>query len=62
MFICSFVDIKKPTYYKYINFLLSFIGIFFAYSKFIYVIRIKVQERRPENAGGRSKISRKTSR
>lgn len=36
MFICSFIDIIKLTYCKYINFLFSLIGISFAFRKFIH--------------------------
>lgn len=35
MFICSFIGILKLTFYYYINFLFGFVGISFAFSKFI---------------------------
>ena len=35
MFICSFIGILKLTSYYYINFLFGFVGISFAFSKFI---------------------------
>ena len=35
MFICGFIDILKLTNCNYITFLFSFIGISFAYSKFL---------------------------
>jgi hypothetical protein len=35
MFICSFIGIQKLTIYNYTNFLFSFVGILFAFRKFI---------------------------
>jgi hypothetical protein len=35
MFICSFIGILKLTFYYYTNFLFCFVGISFAFSKFI---------------------------
>jgi hypothetical protein len=61
MFICGFIGVLKLTNCNYSNFLFSFIGISFAFSKSLDTfVLIKKQKRRPENARGLSDISRET--
>lgn len=58
MFVCSYIGIRKLTTCNYINFLISCIGIAFAFTKFRdALVVIKKQKRGPENARGLSEFS-----